>query len=514
MLPLSVARVYTVLMFGFGLVDITNAACSQRTPKSCRAKQGSLPAAMEPWSQSPIGGTGLRPVAVVEGVIATVDRRLAQVIAVYKDTWVRVRWADDGSETLDWLHIDTLSTLVDPNEYPSPARVPEARSAAATLVSINALKAPLSNGELATLVAALHGTTVESICGLSDGQTAANFASQDLTPHGAAVIAAELRLPSRSSTLTSLDVSDNDLLGSSVCFLGSSSDERHRFGGSISFDEPCSDDMHHDHLDNDLSGWNALCDAVKASTALTEFRCTNIGAGPAGYRRLATSLPAQLASLTVTSTGRTNRKVAQREYTLATTATTSGPPHVCLGTFAQTLDGRLGEVIAHEKEIWVRLRWVDGGSYLGIRTASETADWIRTDQLCEHLVKSDCPITKSSMATYNGRLGTVIALEKAVWARMRWIDDGSETLEWINTKDLVSFTHSVFSVKSYRLSSKGLGDADGYLLCTWLRKPEVRAAVTDVDVSGNPLAKNRESTAALASVLPAAATLRGVVPYR
>jgi hypothetical protein len=361
-------------------------------------------------------------------------------------------------------------------------------------VSINALKAPLGDGGLATLVAALRGTQVQSICGLTEGQAAASFFGQGLTPYDAAVIAAELRLPGRASTLTSLDVSDNDLLGNCTSVAG------------------CGDDDH-SHVDSDMSGWNVLCDAVRDCTALVEFRCAKVGMGPSGCRRLAQSLPRQLASLKVTATGRTQRLAHQREYTLATTATVL-PPRVCMGTFAQTPDGRLGEVIAQDKEVWVRLRWIDSGSHLGIQTSSESTDWIHKDQLSEHLVKSDCPITKGGMATYQGRLGTVIALDKAVWARMQFIDDGSETLDWISTEELVSFTRSVFTAKSYRLSSKDLSDADASLLCSWFSKPEVRAAVTDVDVSGNPLAKNSTSVSALIAALPHGAALRGVPPQQ
>ena len=60
------------------------------------------------------------------------------------------------------------------------------------------------------------------------------------------------------------------------------------------------------------------------------------------------------ASLTLDSSGTSD----PRPYTLSTTAAASAPPVVSKGIFAQDACGRLGEVIAQENEIWVRLRWV------------------------------------------------------------------------------------------------------------------------------------------------------------
>ena len=496
-------------MLRLGLADITNASFGQTprpTPSKSRPKaKRNLGLDMDPWSPSPIprtvsatprpapaaaGQAVAEPLAIREGVVATVGGRLAQVVAQDKDVWVRVRWADDGTETLDWLHVDKLSTVVASADRLTSASV-LAPAITASLVSINALKAPLGDGGLAALVAALKGTSVQSICGLSEGQQAADFSGQGLRPADAAVIAAELRLPRRAAALTSLDVSDNDLLGN--CFT---------FGIKLSSGGA-------QVVDSDQSGWNELCDALKASTALTEFRCANVGMGPAGCGKLTVSLPTQLGSLTLSSTGDARR--GPKMYTLATTTSSdSAPPAVCVGTFAQTPDGRLGEVIAQENDVWVRLRWVDSGSYLGIVTAPETADWLSTDQLSEHLFQSDVPIVEGSMATHKGRLGTVIAMENGAWVRLQWVDDSSETLDWISTDELTPFTHSVFANKSYRLSTLGLGDADARLLTGWLGKPEVSAAVTDVDVSGNPLAKNQATVAALSAAMPPNATLRGV----
>ena len=61
-----------------------------------------------------------------------------------------------------------------------------------------------------------------------------------------------------------------------------------------------------------------------------------------------------LSSLTVDSTGDLKRV---KIYELATTYTPVGGVAVTVGVFAQTQDGRLGEIIAQDNAIWVRLRW-------------------------------------------------------------------------------------------------------------------------------------------------------------
>ena len=84
-----------------------------------------------------------------------------------------------------------------------------------------------------------------------------------------------------------------------------------------------------------------------------------------------------------------------------------------------------------------------------------------------------------------------------------------ETLDWLHTDKLLPFTQSVFATKSIDLSAMNLGPADGALLRAWLAKPEVSAAVTELDVSGNDELGARGARA-LAAALPRGARLKGL----
>jgi hypothetical protein len=55
-------------------------------------------------------------------------------------------------------------------------------ASAAVLTSVNCLKNPLGDEGLATLVAAVEASSVDSICGLTEGQTTVDWSKQDLGP--------------------------------------------------------------------------------------------------------------------------------------------------------------------------------------------------------------------------------------------------------------------------------------------------------------------------------------------
>jgi len=143
------------------------------------------------------------------------------------------------------------------------------------------------------------------------------------------------------------------------------------------------------------------------------------------------------------------------------------------GDFAETQeDGRLGQVIAKENE-WVRLRFVDDGT--------ETLDWIREDKLSGHLVASRGAAGwpgaldwNGTLATMGGRLGQVIAQDN-VWVRLRWMDDRTETADWVNFDHLSPLVKSLCATGTVKVlcTSK-----DVRLLAPWL----AQSKVTDVIV--------------------------------
>ena len=96
-----------------------------------------------------------------------------------------------------------------------------------------------------------------------------------------------------------------------------------------------------------------------------------------------------------------------------------------LGQLAQVgavavVDGKLGEIIAMDKDVWVRLCWSDG---------TRALDWTHVDRLSMVVA----PVAAAAVSTgdfaetqEDGRLGQVIAKENE-WVRLRFVDDGTET---------------------------------------------------------------------------------------
>ena len=63
--------------------------------------------------------------------------------------------------------------------------------AGAALTSINCLANRFGEDDLATLLTAIEGTSVRSLCGLTEGQTTADFSCQNLWPIYMKIMAAE-----------------------------------------------------------------------------------------------------------------------------------------------------------------------------------------------------------------------------------------------------------------------------------------------------------------------------------
>ena len=65
---------------------------------------------------------------------------------------------------------------------------------------------------MATLLTAIEGTSVRSLCGLTEGQTTADFSGQNLSPIDCKVLAAEYDFRGFIAALTELDVRQNEAL--------------------------------------------------------------------------------------------------------------------------------------------------------------------------------------------------------------------------------------------------------------------------------------------------------------
>eukprot|EP01047_Picozoa_sp_COSAG01_P030871 COSAG01_NODE_2167_length_8252_cov_3.073961_2_plen_1786_part_00 len=107
------------------------------------------------------------------------------------------------------------------------------------LTSVNVLQNPLGDDGLAMLAAAVETSSIGSICGLTKGQTSADWSMQHFSSFDCKVIAMDIRLRRFSATLSTLSLSGNHLLGSSD------------LSGQNKFE---------------YTGFSTLCDSFKAST--------------------------------------------------------------------------------------------------------------------------------------------------------------------------------------------------------------------------------------------------------
>eukprot|EP01043_Picozoa_sp_COSAG02_P017721 COSAG02_NODE_809_length_16922_cov_11.295013_13_plen_1654_part_00 len=241
------------------------------------------------------------------------------------------------------------------------------RDATAALTSINCLANKFEEDDLATLLTAIEGTSVRSLCGLTEGQTAADFSGQNLGPMDVKIMAAEYEFQGFIAALTSITLDGQPLSGTTLdyswlppkiididadlsgfkllceamassqievvsmksCYLGpqaltsladaiklmaaiaSLTISGNFIFGSTDVWTGFSLQTVHD-VDKDQSGWNNLCEQLKGSN-ITSFTASDIGMGPVALRTLATSLPAAVNSVTVDSTGQMGD---QKTYTL------------------------------------------------------------------------------------------------------------------------------------------------------------------------------------------------------
>jgi hypothetical protein len=81
------------------------------------------------------------------------------------------------------------------------------RDATAGIVSINCLANKFGEEGLSTLLASIKDTSVRSLCGLTEGQTVANFSSQNLGPIDCKIMAAEFAFQGFIALIVSLTIS-------------------------------------------------------------------------------------------------------------------------------------------------------------------------------------------------------------------------------------------------------------------------------------------------------------------
>ena len=80
------------------------------------------------------------------------------------------------------------------------------RDATASVVTINCLANEFGEDGLSTLLAAIKGTSVRSLCGLTKGQTVADFSGQNLRPFDCKIMAAEFAFQGFIASVNSITV--------------------------------------------------------------------------------------------------------------------------------------------------------------------------------------------------------------------------------------------------------------------------------------------------------------------
>eukprot|EP01043_Picozoa_sp_COSAG02_P002825 COSAG02_NODE_67_length_42609_cov_14.506681_8_plen_981_part_00 len=128
----------------------------------------------------------------------------------------------------------------------------------AAVTSVNCLANKFGEADLATLLTAIEGTSVRSLCGLTEGQTIADFSRQNLGPIDCKIIAAEYGFRGFIAAVAQLILDENPLTG-----------------GTRS-----------SHFDKDITGVVNLCDTLKTSS-VTELSLAKCRLGPGSLGKLA-----------------------------------------------------------------------------------------------------------------------------------------------------------------------------------------------------------------------------------
>ena len=133
---------------------------------------------------------------------------LATLVSAVKDSSVRsICGLTDGQTAADFsgLGLGPFECKIMKAEF-------DFRGAIAVVTSINCLANKFGEEDLATLLTAIEGTSVRSLCGLTEGQTVADFSGQNLGPIDMKIMAAEHGFQGFVATLTKINLRHNERL--------------------------------------------------------------------------------------------------------------------------------------------------------------------------------------------------------------------------------------------------------------------------------------------------------------
>ena len=171
----------------------------------------------------------------------------------------------------------------------------------ASVVTINCLANNFGEDGLSTLLAAIKGTSVRSLCGLTEGQTVADFSGQNLGPIDCRIMAAEFSFQGFITSVASISLSGNKITGTKR--------ERREW-----------------KYDLDLSGIIAFGEAAAVSKTLASIDLSDCGISSKGIAEVARFMS---AGASLTKVAITNNKISESDVASLRAAAPNGCEVVC-----------------------------------------------------------------------------------------------------------------------------------------------------------------------------------------
>jgi hypothetical protein len=191
------------------------------------------------------------------------------------------------------------------------------RDATAGVVSVNCLANHFGDEGLATLLTAIEGTSVRSLCGLTEGETTADFSGQNLSPIDCKILAAEFDFRGFIAALNSIMLDECLLTGTKIKNKGWGNEEI--------------------ELGADLSGFTALCSSLSSSQIVSiSLRKCYLGPQALALLTDAIKVMAAVNSLTIDSTG--SRKLCYPDNASQEQVDASGPKTYTFTAGEETVD--------------------------------------------------------------------------------------------------------------------------------------------------------------------------------
>eukprot|EP01043_Picozoa_sp_COSAG02_P016994 COSAG02_NODE_760_length_17479_cov_23.555178_16_plen_1224_part_00 len=297
---------------------------------------------------------------------------------------------------------------------------------AASMTTINCLANQFGDEGLAILLAAIEGTSVRSLCGLTEGQTVAEFSGQNLGPTDVKIMAAEYGFQGFIAAVKKITLSKNFLFGSKL--------KHGNWGDTV-----------HD-IDADRTGWSSLCDSFKGSS-IEELILCDVGMGVNGVASLGDAI--KFMAVTARLTLRGNKITASKTWEdYDSDDSDDEPEYDC--------------------------------DLSGLTSLCESFE---QSQTLTEIDVSECSLGPNALPPLAKAMKLMAALNSLTV-------DSTGVMDEIYNEEIDDYEHGqkpytlTTCTEIIELSSKNLGPADVALVATWLQRPEVSAALTSIALDG------------------------------